>query len=419
MDGHMGIVMMAETKEKLKQIKKKENKEKKGRQVHHHLRVKHLKLKSILPLSLRLNMTQRNQRGNNPPEQPKKRFLLTFRSEESSPIEKQKTKKKIQTRAKKIPEVNLGSDDPLSQGHTDQSSINKLEHSIALIKVYLPLSQTTPVPEIEPTPAKSPSEKINEETTKSTPKPPPKPEESTMTLLLAPPKIVKFGFQYHSSILTLIVCYMSSRSNPAPEDTATLMMMAWTASYVPKEGPIQSFSLGLTDSSQEEAATQEGQRAKTPEMPNLIEQLGELVEKIASSGVKTEGKSPQIQKQSGEESFEKFETPVRTNEMSAEMNEKCYIWTTRVKTYGDGSTNEYNAVCTLNAQDRYILSKVHFTSLKADTHIEAEQNIKRFQEEVYCLPPDIVNMAVGNHPNGEFLQPKTNKPFRVEDYPMK
>ncbi|QHN91991.1 uncharacterized protein DS421_17g579780 [Arachis hypogaea] len=86
-------------------------------------------------------------------------------------------------------------------------------------------------------------------------------------------------------------------------------------------------------------------------------------------------------------------------------------------------------MCTLNAQDRYILSKVHFESLKADTHIEAEivsamclilnqQNIKRFQEEIYCLPPDIMNMASGNHPTGEFLHPKTNKPFRVEDYPM-
>ncbi|RYQ99467.1 hypothetical protein Ahy_B07g087398 [Arachis hypogaea] len=47
-----------------------------------------------------------------------------------------------------------------------------------------------------------------------------------------------------------------------------------------------------------------------------------------------------------------------------------------------------------------------------------QQNIKRFQEEIYCLPPDIMNMASGNHPTGEFLHPKTNKPFRVEDYPM-
>ncbi|XP_020967648.1 uncharacterized protein LOC110266919 [Arachis ipaensis] len=27
-------------------------------------------------------------------------------------------------------------------------------------------------------------------------------------------------------------------------------------------------------------------------------------------------------------------------------------------------------------------------------------------------------MAIGNHPKGVFLQPKTNKPFRVEDYLM-
>ncbi|RYR47611.1 hypothetical protein Ahy_A07g033554 [Arachis hypogaea] len=51
-----------------------------------------------------------------------------------------------------------------------------------------------------------------------------------------------------------------------------------------------------------------------------------------------------------------------------------------------------------------------------------QQNIKRFQEEIYCLPPDIVvrctsikpwNMAIGNHPDDEFLQPKTKKPFRI------
>ncbi|KAL4357047.1 hypothetical protein AHAS_Ahas09G0147600 [Arachis hypogaea] len=46
-----------------------------------------------------------------------------------------------------------------------------------------------------------------------------------------------------------------------------------------------------------------------------------------------------------------------------------------------------------------------------------QTNDKRFQEQVYCLPPDIVNMAISKHPNGEFLSPKTNKEFRVEDYP--
>ncbi|QHO55964.1 uncharacterized protein DS421_3g69590 [Arachis hypogaea] len=334
-----------------------------------------------------------------------------------------------------IPEVNLGSDEPLSQAHTDQSSINKPAESmlslveesanepaeenmivvreetqsqtealsIVPIQVYLPLSQRNPVPEIEQTPvpdiqltpAKSPSEKFNEETIKNTPEPPPKTKESTLTLPPAPSalqnhrqKLKKAHSRFHQLHLN---------NNPTPEDAAALMMMAQTASYIPKEGqaqyslkslyqttglawPVKSKvwpgltwpvfipSLGLTDSRQEEVATQE------------------------------EGKTPQIQKQSEEESFEKFETPARTNEMTTEMKEKCYIWATRVKTYADGATNEYDAMCTLNAQDRYILSKIHFASLKDDTHIEAE------------------NMTIENHPKGEFLQPKTNKPFRVEDY---
>ncbi|RYQ83898.1 hypothetical protein Ahy_B10g102779 [Arachis hypogaea] len=171
-----------------------------------------------------------------------------------------------------IPEVNLGSDDHLSQGHTDQSSVNKpVESMLSLveenmmvlrvetqsqtealsivpIQVCLPLSQSTTVleieptlvSEIEPTPAKSPSEKVNEETTKrsriilGTPEPPPKTEQSTPTLPPAPFKV-----------------------NSAPEDAVAPMMIARTASYIPKQGPMPSFSLDLTDSSQEEATTQE------------------------------------------------------------------------------------------------------------------------------------------------------------------
>ncbi|KAL4300453.1 hypothetical protein AHAS_Ahas17G0202400 [Arachis hypogaea] len=82
------------------------------------------------------------------------------------------------------------------------------------------------------------------------------------------------------------------------------------------------------------------------------------------------------------------------------MKEKCYLWAIRVKTYANGLTNEFDTVCTLQAQDRYILSKLHLASLAAEMHIEAE------------------NMAIVNHPKGVFLRPKTNKPFRVEDYPM-
>ncbi|RYR28283.1 hypothetical protein Ahy_B01g052401 [Arachis hypogaea] len=95
------------------------------------------------------------------------------------------------------------------------------------------------------------------------------------------------------------------------------------------------------------------------------------------------------------------------------MKQKCYHWAIRVKTYADGLTDEFDNICRVQAQDIYTLSKFHLASLAPKTHIEVE-----VQEEVYCLPPDIVNMALANHPEGVFLQPKNNKPFRVEDYPM-
>ncbi|KAL4305498.1 hypothetical protein AHAS_Ahas16G0084300 [Arachis hypogaea] len=254
--------------------------------------------------------------------------------------------------------VNLESDDPSSQGHTDQSSVNNPAESMVYFRLSL-------VEESASEPAEENMMVVREET-----------QSETLAI------------------------------NPAAEDAAALMMMARTASYVPKTDPMPSFSLGLTNSSQEEAATQEGAstqdggRAKTPKTPKLLEQLGDLVQKIASGGMTTKEKSPQILKESGGESFEKFETPVRTNEDTSDMKEKCYLWTIRVKTYADGLTNEFDTVCTLQAQDRYILSKLHLASLAPETHIEAE------------------NMALENHPNGVFLQPKNNKPFRVEDYPM-
>ncbi|QHN92286.1 uncharacterized protein DS421_17g582380 [Arachis hypogaea] len=136
-----------------------------------------------------------------------------------------------------MPYVNLGSEsDPLFQGQADESSINKPADSMlslveesasgltqqkmmvvrmethlqseplstSEIQVCMPLSQITapsPVPAIEPFPQS-----------------------------LQARKLVK---------KELKVSYISTRSNPAPEATAaTLMMMARTASYVPKELPI-------------------------------------------------------------------------------------------------------------------------------------------------------------------------------------
>ncbi|RYR39692.1 hypothetical protein Ahy_A09g045273 [Arachis hypogaea] len=228
-----------------------------------------------------------------------------------------------------------------------------------------------------------------------TPEPPQQLEESTPTLPPAPTKIY-----------------------PAAEDAVALLMMARTASYVPRTDPMLSFILGLTNSSQEEAATQEG-AAKSLEAANLLEQLDNLVQKIARSAAKEESESPQIQRETGGESSGKFETPAGKNQNTDDMKQKCYIWGTQVKTYADGTTNEYDNICTLIAQDKYILTKMHLASLQAGTYIEAEivsaiclilnqKKDKRFQEQ---------NMAISKHPNGEFISPKTNKEFKVEDYP--
>ncbi|RYR29643.1 hypothetical protein Ahy_B01g054091 [Arachis hypogaea] len=330
-------------------------------------------------------------------------------SEESSPAEKEKKKKKTKTTPKKtqskkkkvvvedsspeedqyfdgeryeisseeldewlrknvekstaegIPAVNLGSDDPSSQGRTEQSSVNQPSESIHRrkclqfpIQVFVPASQTTNVPELQETPE-----------TDFEPTP-------------------------------LLQIEGTTETHPAAEDVATLMMMARTASYVPKTDPVPSFSLGLTNSSHEGASTQETERAKSPETANLLEQLDDLVQKIASSAAKEKSKSPQIQRETGGESSGKFETPEGINQITDDMKEKCYIWGTRLKTYADGSTNELYLPCATSSTGKMI---------------------KSFKNKYTVCPPDIVSMALSKHPMGEFISLKTNKEFRVEDYP--
>ncbi|XP_020967414.1 uncharacterized protein LOC107617172 [Arachis ipaensis] len=121
--------------------------------------------------------------------------------------------------------------------------------AIVPIQVFAPASQTTTETDFEPTPMLQ-----IEGTTETTPETPKQLQETTPTLPPAPTKI-----------------------HPAAEDAAALLMMARTATYVPKTDPgVPSFSLGLTDSSQEGASTQETERAKSPEAANLIEQLDDL-----------------------------------------------------------------------------------------------------------------------------------------------
>ncbi|RYR77039.1 hypothetical protein Ahy_A01g001521 [Arachis hypogaea] len=274
--------------------------------------------------------------------------------------------------------------------------------AIVPIQFFVPASQqTTTDADFEPTPMLQ-----IEGARETTPETPKQLQETTPKLPPAPTKI-----------------------HPDAEDAAALLMMARTATYVPKTDPgMPSFSLELTDSSQEGASTQETEREKPPETATMLEQLDSLVQKLASSAAKGKDESPQIQRETGGESSAKFETPGGINQIPDDMKQKCYIWGTRLKEDADGDTDEYEEICTLIGQGEYILMRTHLASLQAKSDIESQivsaiclilnqKNEKRFQEQIYCLPPDIVSMALSDHPRGEFISPKTKKEFRVEAYP--
>ncbi|XP_052116647.1 uncharacterized protein LOC110280267 [Arachis duranensis] len=274
--------------------------------------------------------------------------------------------------------------------------------AIVPIQFFVPPSQqTTTDADSEPTPMLQ-----IEGARETTPETPKEHQETTPKLPPAPTKI-----------------------HPDAEEAAALLMMARTASYVPKTDlPMPSFSLGLTDSSQEGASTQETEREKSPKAATMLEQLDSLVQKLASSASKGKDESPQIRRETGGESSAKFETPGGTNQIPDDMKEKCYIWGTRVKEDAKGNSNEFEEICTLTGQGQYILMRTHLASLQANSDIECQvvsaiclilnqKKEKRFHAQIYCLPSDIVSMALSDHPKGEFISPKTNREFRVEAYP--
>ncbi|RYR78963.1 hypothetical protein Ahy_A01g003827 [Arachis hypogaea] len=384
----LGVVKMAKTRGKMKKIEKKEKKQE----------IKKRKASSTSSLetettdsdsSTSESETQEDSKDS-PRKQPskkekkmdskkRKKGQEDSKSESKSTDETQSKKKKVvvehsspeedqsyhgekEADLQSTKDVNLESDDPSSQGHTTQSSVNRPADSIMSL-----------VEESASEPANLNMMVVRKETPSETlaifiyvmvnfmcraallNPPPQELEESTLTLPASPSKI-----------------------NPTPEDTAAMMMMARTASYVPKKDPLPSFSLAFTDSSQEEtitqeeASTQDEHVEKTPETPTLLEQLENLVHKIASGGVTKEEKSPQIPKESGAESFEKFETPVRPDLDTTDMKQKCYHWAIRVKSYSNERIDEFDDIGRLQAGDIYTLSKFHLALLAPKTHIEAE-----------------------------------------------
>ncbi|KAL4355979.1 hypothetical protein AHAS_Ahas09G0040800 [Arachis hypogaea] len=133
--------------------------------------------------------------------------------------------------------------------------------AVVPIQVFVPASQTTTETDFEPTPMLR-----IEGTIETTPEPPKQLQETTPKLPPAPTKI-----------------------HPAAEDAAALLMMARTATYVPKTDPeMPSFSLGLTDSRQEGASTQEtkGKISRNCKFARTIRQFGPKISKQCGEGKK-------------------------------------------------------------------------------------------------------------------------------------
>ncbi|RYR33915.1 hypothetical protein Ahy_A10g048588 [Arachis hypogaea] len=83
--------------------------------------------------------------------------------------------------------------------------------------------------------------------------------------------------------------YDSFQTHPPPQVTTALMMDVKAASFVKHDFSVPSFSLGFSESSQEDTLTQEGQPAvekgKTQESPILVEELEDLVEQVINTRV--------------------------------------------------------------------------------------------------------------------------------------
>ncbi|KAL4287272.1 hypothetical protein AHAS_Ahas19G0169600 [Arachis hypogaea] len=201
-----------------------------------------------------------------------------------------------------MPEVNLGSENNLVfQTQTNQSSINKPTDSMLGVEeesVNGPAQQKMIIVRMETHSQLEPLEIAPLQVCI----PPSQTTEASPIKLNHPPQSLQVR---KSAKKQPRVSYMSTRSNSPPEATAALMMIANTASYIPKQFLVPSFSLGFTDLTQEETLSQEGrpgfEKGKSPETPILIEELEELVEEIANSGVKSalnfaEGKHLPVQK---------------------------------------------------------------------------------------------------------------------------
>ncbi|KAL4306199.1 hypothetical protein AHAS_Ahas16G0154400 [Arachis hypogaea] len=137
-----------------------------------------------------------------------------------------------------------------------------------------------------------------------------------------------------------------------------------------------SFSLGFSQSSEEATLTQEGEppanMKKSQDNLILVEELEELEElvevintRVAATLNYAKQKSPSPEKVQPTLSFlNKFKTPMRQKEITNDLKKKEFHWVTNIKTYDDGSSNEWEAIFKMKHESHLEITRMHFDSLK-------------------------------------------------------
>ncbi|QHO20131.1 uncharacterized protein DS421_11g335180 [Arachis hypogaea] len=122
-----------------------------------------------------------------------------------------------------------------------------------------------------------------------------------------------------------------------------------------------------------------------------------------------------------------YKTPQKKTKITNELVEKCYHWMTHMKQTKDG-TNEYEPVFVLKHEALYEGLREYFMFLMPEEQVHAvvvsihsmilnEIKTKRYQEQIYIVPLDIVNFMLGTH-GVEYTDKRTNKAYRfdIEQY---
>ncbi|RYR04650.1 hypothetical protein Ahy_B06g084424 [Arachis hypogaea] len=205
----------------------------------------------------------------------------------------------------------------------------------------------------------------------------------------------------------------SEGSSPRKTKLKPPLNVAAHSSFWEHDAP--SFDLGISPPTSQ---------LTSPASQPMVTQFEILAEAVIDAGVAVALKFADAT--SAESSFtaaEVYKTPEKEKEIMEELMEKCYHWITHVKETKD-STNEYDAIFVLNHEANFEGLRHHFLSLMPEQHVESTvvnahcmilNDIKypRFQEEIYCVPTDIVMFMLKNYGENH-IDPKTNKTYRID-----